>query len=278
MHPLIWIVVCGALARLSIVDAQAANYFSWNMESDRYSFFGNTVRDCTIARSGSCSMKMTVVGNDNGNQQLGVDATPFDYPFKFVGAPALYYRWWMRIEPGFSWGSGTAKTKASRTIGGPLVNGSGAQGYTGYLQSFGFLLGECDSAGCRLADGSGNTDENLYIPYDFRSRADGRWHEYIVKVKPNTAATCTASVNCDAQFQAWVDGVSIGEYNNFKLHSDPNHILTEGWSGWMLAPYFQLNGTAADGGILYIDDVSTDSQYNSLIGARPNSPTFLRVH
>lgn len=277
MNRLIGFLVFLFSSLLGAADAQAVNYFNWNMESDRFSFFGSTMRDCTVAHLGSCSMRMTVIGNDNGNQQLGVDSTPFDYPFQFVGAPALYYRWWMRIEPGFSWGTGTAKTKASRTIGGPLVNGSGAQGYTGYLQSFGFLIGECGSAGCRLADGSVNTDENLYIPYDFRSRADGRWHEYIVKVKPNTSATCTASVNCDAQFQVWVDGVSIGEYNNFKLHSDPNHLLTEAWSGWMLAPYFQLNGTASDGGVIYIDDVSTDSQFNSLIGVRPNPPVGLQV-
>lgn len=269
--------VLAAGAWLSIVDAHAVNYFRWDAESGGDNFLGATSRDCSVAHLGSCSMRLQIVGNDSGNQQLGVGPTPFDYPFQFVNGPALYYRWWMRIEPGFSWGNGTTKTKASRTIGGPLVNGSGAQGYTGYLQSFGFLIGECGSAGCRLADGSVNTDENLYIPYNFRSRADGLWHEYIVKIKPNTSATCTAGVNCDAQFQAWVDGVSVGEYNNFKLHSDANHILTEGWGGWMLTPYFQLNGTVSDGGVIYIDDVSTDSQFNSLTGPRPNPPSGLQV-
>lgn len=261
-------------------NANAANYFSWDVESDIYRPQGGTTRDCTgtTAHRGMCSMRLRVVGNDSGNQQMGVELpSPFPYPFKFVGSPALYYRWWMRIEPGFSWGAGTAKTKSSRTMGGPIVNGSGAQGYTGYLMSFGFLIGECGSAGCRLADGSGNTDENLYIPYDFRSKADGRWHEYIVKIKSNTSGSCTPGANCDAQFQVWVDGVSIGQYNNFKLNSNANLDLVEGWGSWMVAPYFQLNGTAADGGTIYLDDFSTDSQYNSLLGGRPNPPVNLSL-
>lgn len=248
-------------------NASAANYFSWGMETNAYPLFSGTTRDCTVAHTGSCSMRLRVIGNDNGNQQMGADPNQYQYPFNFVGGPAIYYRWWMRIEPGFRWGNGTAKTKSSRTIAN-----SSAQGYTGYIMSYGFLIGECGSAGCRLANGAVNTDENLYIPYDFRSAADGRWHEYIVKVKPNTDGACTPGTNCDAQFQAWVDGVSVGQYNNFKLHSNASHTMTEAWGGWMLTPYFQLNGTASDGGTIYIDDVSTDSTFNSIMGPRPNPP------
>lgn len=253
-------------------NVSAVNYFSWGMETNTYSLFSGTTRDCTVAHTGSCSMRLSVIGNDNGNQQMGADPNQFLYPFNFVGGPAIYYRWWMRIEPGFRWGNGTAKTKSSRTIAN-----SSSQGYTGYVMSYGFLLGECGSAGCRLANGAVNTDENLYIPYDFRAAADGRWHEYIVKVKPNSDGACTPGTNCDAQFQAWVDGVSVGQYNNFKLHSNASHTMTEAWGGWMLTPYFQMNGTASDGGTIYVDDVSTDSLYNSLMGPRPNAPANLSI-
>ncbi len=248
-----------------------SSYFSWDVESNTtsigaiHSYFGATTRDCAVAHSGACSMRMNVIGNDGGNQQLGADVNQNSYPFNVVGGATLYYRWWMRIEPGFSWGSGTAKTKSSRTGGGPISNtGTMAQGYTGYLRSYGFLIGECDSAGCRLANGAINDDSNLYIPYDFRTRADGIWREYIVKVRPNTSATCTAGVNCDAEFQAWVDGVSVGQYNNFKLHDNASHTMVEAWGGWMVTPYFQLNGTSADGGTIYVDDFSTSGAYNSL--------------
>lgn len=260
--------MCVLGAALFAPHANALNYFSWDMENSSYSLFTTrTTRDCSVAHRGSCSMRLQVIGNDSGNQQMGADPNQFQYPFNFVGAPAIYYRWWMRIEPGFSWGNGTAKTKSSRTI----ANAS-SQGYTGYLMSYGFLIGECGSAGCRLANGAVNTDENLYIPFNFRAMDDGRWHEYIVKVKPNTDAACTPGTNCDAQFQAWVDGRSVGQYNNFKLHNNASHTMTEAWGGWMLTPYFQLNGTTSDGGTIYVDDVSTDSQYNSLLGNRPNPP------
>ena len=147
---------------------------------------------------------------------------------------------------------------------------------------YGFLIGECDSSGCTLNNGGSNgSDSNLVIPYDFRSRADGVWHEYIVKIKPNTSASCTAPSNCDAQFQAWVDGVSVGQYNNFKLHNNASNSMTEAWGGWMVMPYFQLNGTTSDGGTIYVDDFSTDDTFNSLIGSGApvalSPPTNLRA-
>lgn len=271
--------LCGlALAFAANQDASATNYFRWDVESDTtsigavYGYHPNTTRDCTVAHSGSCSMRLDVIGNDGGNASMGADLPQNPYLWNFVGSRALYYRWWMKIQPGFSWGSGTAKTKSSRVI-------SGAQGYTGYLRSYGFLIGECDSGGCTLNDGSSNSaDSSLVIPYDFTSHADGVWHEYIVMIKPNTSANCTAPINCDAQFQAWVDGKSIGQYNNFKLHNNAADPMTEAWGGWMVSPYFQLNGTASDGGTIYLDDFSTDDAWNSLGGPVALSPpSNLRV-
>jgi len=258
-------------------NASAVNYFNWGVETLLVNYGGtqgtfpvvfhpgNTTMDCTVFHSGKFSMKLSVIGNDSGNQQMGVDLIQMnpDYPFNLVGGLAVYYRWWMKIMPGFSWGNGTAKTKASRVI-------SGVQGYTGYLMDNGFLIGECDSGGCTLNNGLSNGgDSSLIINYDFRSHADGVWHEYIVRIKPNTSATCTAPSNCDAQFQAWVDGFSVGQYNGYKLHNIAGDGMTEAWGGWMVSPYFQLNATASDGGTIYLDDFSTDDSWNSLIPASP---------
>lgn len=258
-------------------EAWATNFFNWGAESDSTSkgpvhgYGDGTTRDCTVSHRGACSMRLGVIGNDAGNQGMGADIDQLPLPFKIVGGPAIYYRWWMKIMPGFKWGTGTAKTKSSR-----LIANSASQGYTGYLMSYGFLIGECSDAGCTLADGTSNgSDSNLVIPYDFRTRADGVWHEYIIKVKPNTSASCTAPSNCDAQFQAWVDNVSVGQYNNFKLHNNATSTMNEGWAGWMIRPYFQLNGTATDGGTIYVDDFSTDDVYNSLTGF--SGPNNLRV-
>src|SRR5262249_12076595 len=185
--------------------------------------------------------RLNIIGNDGGNQSSGVDLVVQNppYPWKLIGSPAIYYRWWMKIMPGFSWGTNTAKAKSSR------IGDSTGPSYTGYILANGFVIGECDVSGCTTnTGGSAANDTSIIIPYDFRSKADGVWHEYIVKVKANTSATCTAPTNCDAQFQAWVDGVSVGQYNNFKLNNNASRGFVEFWGGWMTGPYFQLNATS----------------------------------
>ena len=268
--------------------ASATNYFNWGVEHLRPSFgvngtapyqvqfHGATTKDCRFKHGGSCSMKMQVIGNDHGNQGMGADLVvpPPPYPWPFVGGQAVYYRWWMNITPGFRWGNGAAITKASRTGGSPKGEGdTWEQGYTGYLRSYGFLLGGCSSYSppqCTRNDG-GYADRGFLIPYKFREANDGIWHEYIVKIKPNTSGSCTAPQNCDAQFQAWVDGVSVGQYNNFKLHTNTSDSEQEEWGGWMVFPYWQLDGTTSDGGTIYVDDFSTDTVYNSSIATPPRT-------
>lgn len=259
--------------------ANAANYFNWDAESNVTSigtisvYNGATTQDCSAAHLGSCSMKLDVIGNDSNNQSLGVDLPQISYGWNFVNSKAMYYRWWMKIEPGFSWGTGTAKTKASRVL-------SGSQGYTGYLMHDGFLIGECSSGGCALNElkygsYSNSADAYLKIPFDFEAMNDGLWHEYVVKVKPNTSAICTPLVDCDAQFKAWVDGQSVGEYNNFKLHDNSGDAMTQSWGTWMAKPYFQLGGTVDDGGAIYLDDFSTDDSFNSIFNT--STPSVLET-
>lgn len=288
------VAMSGFLCLLGISQAASAtNYFQWApVPTDQKTMAwpakqpippltGGANIDCTTShRAGGCSMKMVVIGNDGGNDPIGFhgpDMTPVPYGWNIVGSRSLYYRWWMRIMPGFSWGTNNGKTKASRAqgIGQP-------QNYTGYLMSYGFLIGECGDGGCLTNTNAVNTDSNLYVPYDFTTKADGKWHEYIVRVKPNTSASCTAGVNCDAQLQAWVDGVSVGSNVGWKLHNNASDQMYESWAGWMAAPYWQLNGTSSDGGTIYVDDFSTDDSYNSVIGnagaaTQLSPPTSLRV-
>jgi len=256
------------------------NFFNWGVETTKVNYGStpgqydvqyksNSHQDCTVAHSGSCSMRLDIIGDDSGNQSAGVDTIQWNppYPFTMVGGAAVYYRWWMRIEPGFSWGSATAKTKSSRCFAGP--EGTGLPGYTGYVTADGVLLGECGDDPSQCADNTGASnasDSGIGISYDFRSANDGGWHEYIVKVKPNSSAACVAGVDCDGQLQLWVDGTSVGEYNDFKIsNAQTSEPMVEAWGGWMVSPYFQLNATTSDGGTLYLDDFSTDDTYHSLI-------------
>lgn len=259
-------------------SAQAVNYFSWGAETAStvtmngasapiYEYKSNTTRDCTVAHSGSCSMKMVIIGNDSGNQSSGIDIDQNPYGFNMVGSGDIYYRWWMRINTGFNWGSGSnPKVKSSRT-------GAGAQGYTGYLYRNGINLAECDSfsdSACRDVNGSScGSDSCMMISHTFV--ADSQWHEYIVRVRPNSAG-CTPGVNCDGQLQFWVDGVSKGSLSGFRLHTNASNAMSEFWGGWMTFPYWQLNGLAGEGGTLYIDDISTDSVWNSIFGGSDTTP------
>jgi hypothetical protein len=280
-------------------SASATNYFNWGVENETTSIgalsqsdglYGDfTSRDCTagVARSGSCSMKISIPTSVGDPSNIGSGAKlprSIMYKVPAVGSGSIYYRWGMKIMPGFNWGNGQAKTKSSRVFAcpdsnpdcaGPQISGPQAQGYTGYIMSYGFLIGECDqSAVCLLANGTSNgSDSGLVIPYDFTSKADGKWHEYIVRVKPNTSAACTPKVDCDAEFEAWVDGVKVGQYMNFRLSTRAsNYKAVELWGGWMVSPYFQFGGsTSGYGGTMYLDDFSTDDTWNSLVAGTSTS-------
>ncbi len=245
----------------------ATNYFSWGVESDSVpstgqrvlAYRGGTSRSTTTAHSGASSMQLRITGNDSGNQQMGADLFPgLNLPFNVVGGPAVYYRWWMKIMPGFSWGNGTAKTKSSRVIGStyPRV-------YTGYVWKNGFQLNECEDVGS-AQPGGGCPSQGVHIRYDMTSKDDGQWHEYIVMVKANTTTNSS-----DAQFKAWVDGQPVGQVTNFMLHNKPGNAHIEAWASWMVYPYFQLNGTTSDGGVIYVDDFSTDDTWNSVLTSSP---------
>ena len=255
--------------------AGATNYFSWGVEGSKLNYGVNgpgtfnvtyhrgTSQDCTQAHSGSCSMKLVVIGNDSGNQQMGIDTQQWNptYPWPLVGSPPLYYRWWMRIMPGFSWGSVTYKTKASRTVGITYP-----RAYTGYVYANGFNLGECDDVGAGLP-GGGCVDPGPFIYYNVAAKNDGFWHEYIIMVKPNSTFS-----TADAQFLAYVDGQMVGQQLCFILHDKSGNMFTDAWGGWMVSPYFQLNGSVNDGGTIYLDDFSTDDTWNSIFPANTGPP------
>jgi hypothetical protein len=264
----------------------ATNYFSWDVETDytpqstyKVQYAERSVRDCTVAHRGLCSMRVDVVGVDGGNQQRGADVIEQKkLPFNVVGGPALYYRTWMKIMPGFSWGSPRiANVKTSREIGG-----SYPRFLTGHMRSDGFYVAECDTVtgypggGCLTTSGVANNDYGIQIPYNVAGMADGKWHEYILRIKPNS--TTAAS---DAEFQVWVDASSVGTLKGWKLSNSPNpNAWIEAWGGWMVYPYFQMNGTSTDGGTIYLDDFSTDDAWNSLLGGAaspPAAPSNLRV-
>jgi len=242
-------------------DANAANYFNWNCETAStslgsvVSWGSGTSLSTARAHSGTHSMQLQVIGNDSNNQQMGAEVGNKSYGFNVIGSKAIYYRWWMQINSGFSWGNSTAKTKSSRV----LDSSSSSPKYTGYVTKTGITIGECtDQAGCLAQGGASNSSDGVIkINYDFQAAADSQWHEYIVMVKPNTSTSAL-----DAQLSLYVDGQLKGTYNNYKL-TNTNYAMKEAWGGWMVRPYFQMGATSSDGGSIYLDDFSTDDSWNS---------------
>lgn len=259
-------------------NANATTYFNWDCETSSTSigaiasFGSGTSLSTAAAHTGTHSMQLKVVGNDGLNQQMGAETGNFNYGFNALGAPAIYYRWWMKFATGFHWGGSAQKTKSSRVLSGSSPK------YTGYVASDGITIGECtDQAGCLAQGGASNSSDTVIrINYDFQSAVDNQWHEYIVMVKPNTSASAS-----DAQLSLYVDGQLKGSYNNWKL-TNANYAMSEAWGGWMVRPYFQMGGSSSDGGTIYLDDFSTDDKWNSTFAPGTTSqfiaPTNLKVN
>jgi hypothetical protein len=263
-----------------------ANYFNWDVETSTITvdggpvtpvYAGDAARSTTTANSPTNSLFM---GPDGGSsdEPNGVSAANspdllVTYPAPPLNSASLYYRWWMRINSGFSWGSGPKQKVKINRVGIPI--GSGAPGnaliYTGYMNVDGFDLSEGYWAGTDSAIQSGGDHFARVNPASWSSYADSQWHEYIWRVKPNTTAT-----SYDGEFEVYIDGVSQGSYNAFKLVSNGTesgapgnwvnnygfYNMQERWGGIFLCAYWQMDDAAA-GGIVYSDDFSTDSVWNS---------------
>ena len=297
-----------ALFFLPAGSAQAANYFTWGIEGNPRTatslgtsvtnFWGapeaNTTQDCTIAHAGSCSMKITVAGNDSGNQQSGYDVIDnVSLPFNVNAIPggSIYYRAWVRFSSGFSWGTDTGGiVKISREQNGNTL--ASPRMITLHSHRGMVVVAECDYAdpaqnggygggGCITSGGASGNDFNLPVNYSNGSiMSDGQWHEHIIRLKPNTAN------NSNAEFQLWIDGVSQGTLSGFRLtqfSTFGTNAFVEDWGGIWARPYFQMNGAlyGGTGGTVWIDDVSTDDTYNSISSGGdttpPAAPTGLGV-
>ncbi|MGB4833916.1 MAG: hypothetical protein WBP40_02720 [Candidatus Moraniibacteriota bacterium] len=299
-----------ALFFTSAANAHAVNYFNWGVETSANNattigdpcgtgnsaygvkqfwispWLGQTTQDCSVTHTGSCSMKVVVEGVDGGNQGTGPDTcNSVTYPFNVMGSSGVYFRWWMRIDPGFGWGTNDGKVKAARTLlsGGELM--------TLYMHGGGFRISECVNAVsfCDIPGGGTNNDYQG-IDYNISSMDDGAWHEYVLFVRPSSASGVA-----DGLFRAWVDGAEVTHSpwcsnssthcssgtTGFKLYPLSQQGWRQAWGGSMAHPYFQMNGTASDGGTIYVDDVSTDNSWNSTFSGGdttpPTAPTGLGV-
>lgn len=284
-----------ALLALASLSANAVNYFSWDEETTTMTvtsgaitpvYAGGGVRNTTQAHSPTHSMStLNSVGDDKPSGINASSSPPLtvNYSWAPLNGRSLYYRWWMWISTDFDWSNG-AKKKVKIARAG--ISNTGAPGggliYTGYMSASGFDLSEGYWAGTDSAIISGGDHfAQVNVPGGMISYADGAWHEYIIRVKPNTTAT-----SYNGEFQVYIDGQSIGSYNAYLLVSNlpndndgtPNWVTNYGtsnlldlWAAWMIAPYWQCNGAACTGTI-YVDDWSVDDVFNSTFSSGGTPP------
>ena len=252
----------------------AEELFSWDADQLSSTSIGRifdvgmfTSIDSAEKHQGSGSMRLEVPGNIQGS--MGIEPGNRTLPGGCCDGSSLYYRWWMRFSPSFSWGNANAKMKSNRVkqLGDirPAI-------YTIYLHKVAVYVGEC--AGC----GPGGDDpSNARVNYNFNPSSNSKitgWHEYIVHIKKQSAVD-----KFDGEFHFYVDGLEIGSGVSGMRYVNHSSTWVEGWGTLMVRPYPQLNDASA-GGTIWIDDVSLATTFNSSFapGTMPlEAPTNLTV-
>jgi hypothetical protein len=236
--------------------SSAQQLFSWNADQLKTTSIGSIVAvgsgtsiDLVEKVEGLGSMRLNVPGDNQA--QMGIEPGAKSLGAGTTGG-SLYYRWWMKIDLNFSWGSADRKMKSNRVkrsgdVPPPI--------YTMYLTQGDVYVGECSECA------PGGTDpSNARIAYDFNPSTNAavtKWQEYIIQVKMQSAPD-----RLDGAFYFWVNGVKIGSGVNGMRFVTSTVGWVEAWGANMVRPLPQLNSPGA-GGTIWIDDVSLDTTFNS---------------
>jgi hypothetical protein len=241
--------------------ARGENYFSW--DADAWA----TSRGACDKRRGTSSLRYDVVGSRQGTLGCeGLDNTALSPSTAWDSGKTIYHRFWMRFSATFDWGNSFSKMKASRSYGT-----SGGTGYTLYLHKGQVALSEC--AEC-VPQGSG--DNRLAVSYAFdpaQNPAIRDWQEYIV------AVTLQTGNSRDAALALYVNGVLIGSQTGVRLRncaSGCDDVLDSAWGMFAQTFYPQLcleGDACADGGTIWVDDLSMDDSWNSIVAPAEPLPS-----
>lgn len=266
-----------------------SNYLAWDCTTANYTTTSGTTNlgyaSGSIVTSNPpphSTKSISFTATSGSDSPAGPDAADSDritnqYAWAPLNGRSLYYRFWLRIGSTFNWGTGDKqKAKIARTA---INNGSAPGGgliYTMYINSDGFDLSEGYWAGTDSPImTSGDHFAAVSVSGGMATYADNTWHEWIIRVKPNTTAT-----SYNGEFQVYLDGTNVGSYNAFRLLSNaPNDdsgatnwvtlygsaLYQDIWSAAMIFPYFQMTGVGA-GGPMQVSDFSVDDVFNSNFG------------
>jgi len=286
---------CLALAGLTVAvsNAFAVEVFSWDGDSTSpvvenqiapcLQMKGGTVIDTTERHSGSGSIRHEI---SDLQRDTGCDSSMQAFGGDIYDGEEIYFRWWMKIEPGFDWGPFQRKIKFARMT---RTHEQNPTYMTLYLHHDSVSIeGDFVSEGLAI---------NIYMGVDF-DPSDGScrsstsipisdlgaectdWREYVFNMRRNSCANCS-----DGYVRFYVNGRLVGQSHNRLLATlQPADSVTSfkyAWAGFGGKIYPQLcpnGGTCGAGGTIWIDDISVDTEWNSLLASRPNAPELLTVN
>jgi chitodextrinase len=267
-----------SLVLFTIMPAgHAVNYFSWGCDSQTTSLgscmsLSSAAIDSSVKHSGTASMRLDIPPDTGGGNQGHVGCEVPSSPILGSGSDGgwLYYRWYMKMDPGFRWGFGTQKMKSNRVM---LQSQTPPIPYTMYMGRDAVWVGECPL--CQQQGSALKDDPSAaIIGYDFNPATNDavrNWQEYVIGLKKQSCTSCY-----DGEYHLWVNGQEIDSVKNMRFCDGTNCAdWVEAWGANMVIPYPQFNdGTA--GGKIWLDDFSLDSTRNSMYSASmdpyPNEP------
>ena len=263
----------------TVAPSSATNLFQWNADQLSWTSLGpiltvlpNVTIDTSVKHQGTGSVRYIVPGAVQANMII----EPGDSPaFSMTSGGWRYYRWWMKFDPAYRWGSANQKIKAGRL----KRQGDVAPSFwTMYMDNSvgGFYIGEC--SGCSPGGDDPSLARVSYNLNPMTNPAITNWQEYIMAVKLNTSTS-----SFDGQFKIYVNGVQVGNtITGMQWSSDYSQNGVEAWGAVMVENFPQLNDATA-GGTIWLDDFSLDDTFNSNFNSQPNpnapsAPSNLKVN
>lgn len=260
--------------------AWSNNFMSWNADSAvlqnpaaTCGSLRNSAFDTIEKHEGAASMRLRVTDSQSsiGCRDVSVQ-NRYGHPLN--DGSSIYYRWWMKIDSNFNWGTNHKTMKASRI---KQDNDVPPPYLTGFLHKNGIRpVGEClDCTPASMFPG----DEGPVLSYSLDpavNPAVTNWQEYIVRYKWQTGS----SENAEAHI--YVNGVLKRSMSGFRIYSGTGkNDAVEGFANSFMAnPYTQVcpNGQSCGaGGVIWVDDFSVDDSWNSNVGPQPMPPMLLPV-
>ncbi|MEQ1654321.1 MAG: hypothetical protein ABL983_01140 [Nitrospira sp.] len=254
---------------LPVQPTSAANLFRWDADQLSTTSLGpiitvqgGTSIDTNVKHGGLGSMRLVFPGNTQG--QVGIEPGP---GIVLTPGQRYFHRWWMKFDSNFHWrtGGGFSTFKMNRIKRqGDILPGI----LTQHLEPGFISVSECEQ--CDPAGTGGDNATGINYNFDPQSnRALLNWNEYIVEFKLNSASDVR-----DGEYALWVNGVQIGRASGISFCcSSGSFQPIEAWGMTMVRPFAQIQGLASDGGIIWVDDFSNDTTFNSTIGSNNNDLT-----